>query len=172
MPGKTHRVYIGAGSNIGNRAAFLRSARNLINDTDTITVTRTSGIYETQPYGYSNQGLFLNCVFELETEISPRELLAVLLHIEKVLKRKRLIHWGPRTIDLDILFYDDLVLNTEILTIPHRELHKRLFVLTPLTDLVPDFVHPVLQESCSEIEEKVKKENTLAVEAYPSGIDI
>ncbi len=169
MENKKHTVYIGVGSNIGDRLASIRSARDELKYNKNIALLRVSDIYETQPYGYKDQGLFLNCVFELETDFLPAELLLTLLKIEKTLKRTRLIHWGPRTIDLDILFYDDLIMRTDSLIIPHKELHKRLFVLAPLNDLIPDFIHPVLKISCREMENECRNEDSLSVEFYLKG---
>jgi len=163
MMGNAHIVYLGVGSNIDDRLHYLRSAKNFINKNSFIQIRRISKIYETQPYGYTEQGLFLNCVFEIETSWSPEDLLTVLQNIEKKLNRKRLIHWGPRTIDLDILFYDNLVINLKHLTIPHKELHKRLFVLTPLNNLIPDMIHPVLHKKCCILEEELKTKDQLAV---------
>ena len=171
MSNKHHTVYVGVGSNIGDRIAAIRSAGALIENHSRITVLRSSDIYETQPYGYKDQDFFLNCVFELETDLPPDTLLSVLLGIEKMLKRERFIHWGPRTIDLDILFFDDLVLQTPALTIPHRELHKRLFVLTPLADLIPRYVHPLLGKSCLEMEKSISAGERLSVDFYTEGID-
>ncbi len=167
---KKHTVYIGVGSNIGDRLAFIRSAGDALKINKNITLLRTSNIYETQPYGYKDQELFLNGVFELETEISPDKLLSLLLDIEKSLNRTRPIHWGPRTIDLDILFYDDFIIQTDSLTIPHKELHKRLFVLVPLNDLAPEFVHPLLKKSCWELEENCRDQESLTVEFYIKGM--
>ncbi len=165
MIGTAHIVYLGVGSNIEDRLHYLRSAQNFLNRNSYIRIRRISKIYETQPYGYTEQGLFLNCVFEIETFYSPENLLIVLQNIENKLKRKRLIHWGPRTIDLDILFYDNLVINLKHLTIPHQELHKRLFVLTPLNDLIPDKIHPVLHKKCCVLEEELKKKDRMGVES-------
>ena len=165
-----HIVYIGVGSNVGDRAYMIQSARTALNETKGTRVLRSSKVYETLPYGYRNQERFLNCVFEAETERNPEELLKMLLAIEKLLKRTRVIHWGPRTIDLDILLYDDWIVNSNSLTIPHKELHKRLFVLTPLADLVPDLVHPIRKISIRAMEQQVKENTSQAGEVAPLGI--
>lgn len=170
MNNRKHRVYIGVGSNIGDRLASIRSAEDAIKRNRNIDLLRTSNIYETQPYGYKDQGPFLNGVFELETDILPDELLSILHGIEKTLKRTRIIHWGPRTIDLDILFYDNFIIHTDSLIIPHKELHKRLFVLTPLNDLVPELTHPVLKQSCRELENNCREQESLTVEFYIKGM--
>ncbi len=152
----THKAYIGAGSNMGDRLLNLRKSRDIMDADPGIEIIRVSGVYNTEPYGDIVQDDFLNCVFEINTMYKPFELLNVLLGIESKLKRVRTIRWGPRTIDLDILFYDTVVLNNDNLIIPHRELHKRLFVLTPLNDLIPEYVHPVINKTCRELEKKLK----------------
>ncbi|TFG60473.1 MAG: 2-amino-4-hydroxy-6-hydroxymethyldihydropteridine diphosphokinase, partial [Spirochaetales bacterium] len=111
------------------------------------------------PWGYADQGRFLNCVFEMSTPLAPESFLALLLSTEKKLKRKRTIPNGPRTIDLDILFYDDLVTASERIAIPHPRLHERMFVLRPFCDLAPDHVHPVFGLPCSRILEDRKKKH-------------
>lgn len=167
MVNKVHEVYIGVGSNIGDRYGYIKKAKRLLGTYKDVDVVRVSKLYETEPYGKVKQNDFLNCVFKLETIISPDKLMRLLLETEKKLDRRRTIHWGPRTIDLDILFYDDLVFNSETVIIPHKDLHRRLFVLTPMNDLAPDLIHPVLRKSCRELEFLLKKSESVPVEWIP-----
>lgn len=153
---KYHKAYLGIGSNLGDRMENLRSSLRLIDETNHSKVVRTSPVYETEPYGDVEQDNFLNAVVEIETQLSPGQLMDTLLSIEAELKRERIIHWGPRTIDLDILFYDDLVSSDPHITLPHPGVHERLFVLVPLCDIASDLRHPVLGESCSELVRKIE----------------
>ncbi|MBT3338946.1 MAG: 2-amino-4-hydroxy-6-hydroxymethyldihydropteridine diphosphokinase [Anaerolineae bacterium] len=138
------KIYIALGTNLGDRLANLRTAiTSLAPD---VRVLRESTIYKTPPWGYTDQPSFLNMVIEAETSLNPRALLAYLKKREDELGRVKNFRYGPRHIDLDILFYDDLVLNEEHLQIPHPRLHERAFVLVPLADLTSDLVHPLLQE--------------------------
>ena len=137
-----HLVYIALGTNLGERLANLHDAINAL--APDVRVLHESTIYETPPWGYTDQPAFLNMVVEAETSLSPRALLEYLKQREDELGRVKNFRYGPRHIDLDILFYDDLVLEDERLQIPHPRLHERAFVLVPLNDLAPDFVHPVL----------------------------
>lgn len=120
------KAFIGLGSNIGNREQFLEQAIRLLHKQPQIAVTRLSSIYETEPYGPVKQEPFLNMVAEIQTSLPPHDLLQVTQDIERRLKRERLIRWGPRTIDLDILTYADKMIETDSLVIPHPEITKRL----------------------------------------------
>jgi 2-amino-4-hydroxy-6-hydroxymethyldihydropteridine diphosphokinase len=141
-----HLVYIALGSNIGNRLANLRAALAAMTAAG-ITIGRESNVYETEPWGYADQPAFLNMVVEAETSLGPGALLDTLKETEKSLGREATFKNGPRLIDLDILFYDDLVLDSPPLVIPHPRLHERAFVLVPLADVAPDHLHPVLGET-------------------------
>lgn len=141
MPHTIHDVYVGFGANLGDRLATLRAARERLQSVMEVVVC--SRLYETPPWGVLDQPPFLNAVCHGRTRLDPVGLLAALKTIERELGRVASRRWGPRAIDLDILFFDDLVLQTETLTIPHRLLHERAFVLAPLTDLAPDLRHPV-----------------------------
>ncbi|MBI9098301.1 MAG: 2-amino-4-hydroxy-6-hydroxymethyldihydropteridine diphosphokinase, partial [Spirochaetaceae bacterium] len=153
-----HTVYLGIGSNMGNRSKNLESAIDLINQSELSRVSKRSAIYETEPFGYVDQDKFLNSVVEIKTLLTPKSLIRSLLEVEKKLKRNRVIHQGPRTIDLDILFYDNLITSFEEAVIPHPRLHERMFVLAPLCDIAPYHIHPILNERCYRIAETLKKE--------------
>ena len=155
-----HTVYLGVGSNLGDRMENINNARAMINETELSRVTRVSKIYETEPYGYLEQDMFLNCAFEIKTLLTPRTLVRLLLDIEHKLKRERKIHLGPRTIDLDVLFYDNIMTSFEEAVIPHPRLHERRFVLTPLCDIAPYLIHPILNERCYRIAEALDTEET------------
>ena len=136
------KIYIALGTNLGDRLANLRDAINAL--APDVRVLRESTIYETPPWGYTDQPAFLNMVVEAATNLNPRALLNYLKKREDELGRVKNFRYGPRHIDLDILFYDDLVFEDDRLQIPHPRLHERAFVLVPLNDLAPDLVHPVL----------------------------
>jgi 2-amino-4-hydroxy-6-hydroxymethyldihydropteridine diphosphokinase len=146
-------VYIALGSNLGDRAANLAKAREML--TDDIQVLKRSSIYQTAPWGYSEQDDFYNQVLECETSLRPLILLKILKKIEKKMGRKETFRNGPRVIDLDILFYDDLILKTRRLVIPHPGLHERTFVLVPMAEINPGFVHPELGKTIVELLAKV-----------------
>ncbi|MDD2371706.1 MAG: 2-amino-4-hydroxy-6-hydroxymethyldihydropteridine diphosphokinase [Firmicutes bacterium] len=130
--------YIGLGSNLGDREGYLNSAIHQLEFNKEIEVTKISKVYETDPFGYEDQGMFLNMVVEVKTSLSPRALLKYCNHIEGNLLRKRDVRWGPRTIDVDILTYDNYTSDEEILTLPHPGITQRAFVLLPLKDVVND----------------------------------
>lgn len=143
-------AFIGLGSNIGNKTQNLKSAIEKLKENQ-IEILNISSFYKTKPYGYTDQPEFLNAVVKIQTNLSPKELLKTLMKIERKLGRKRTIRWGPRTIDLDILFYDDLIINEKDLIIPHPDLHNREFVLKPLNEIEPEFIHPVLKKKIKQI---------------------
>ena len=130
-------AYLSIGSNMGDRKAYLEAAIEELKKVETIREIKVSEIIETEPYGYTDQDKFLNAAIGFETLLTPEALLSVCHEIEKKGNRERKIHWGPRTIDLDILLYGDCVMHTETLTIPHSEMHKRQFVLEPLSEIAP-----------------------------------
>ncbi len=136
-------AYIALGSNLGDRELNLLRAIAEIGKLKGTKIRNISGFYDTEPVGPAGQENFLNSVLQVETSLTPHELLAELQRIEtEVFKRKRTVQWGPRTMDLDILFYDNLVIAEENLAIPHPRLHERRFVLAPLAEIAPDLVHP------------------------------
>ena len=144
-----HVVYLALGTNLGNRLANLNTAVG--NLTPQMNVRKKSSVYETPPWGFADQPAFLNQVVMVETYEGPERLLKHLKRLETALGRVPNFQNGPRLIDIDILFYDDLVLDTASLVIPHPRLHERTFVLVPLADIAPDLVHPVLHKSVHEL---------------------
>jgi 3-oxoacyl-[acyl-carrier protein] reductase len=145
-------AYIALGSNLGDRDEFLRRALSALRRTEGVEVTRVSPCYETRPVGGSaGQGPYLNAVAEVQSELGPHNLLAVLLNIEQQLGRERREKDGPRTIDLDLLVYGDLVHQDGQLILPHPRLHERLFVLHPLAQLAPGLLHPVLKRRIADL---------------------
>ena len=149
-------VYIALGSNLGDRSANLEAAVEAL--PPSVRVLLRSPIYETPPWGYTDQPAFLNQVVQAETDLTPQDLLTYLKKLEEKLGRQPTFQYGPRKIDLDILLYDDLVLETPSLTIPHPHLAERAFVLLPLADLAPDLVHPVLGITVTEMLSKLNQE--------------
>ena len=148
-------AYIGVGSNLGQRQENISSAEELIRSIEGIEFLNSSSVIETIPLGGPPQGKFLNAVFEIKTVLSPEALLNTLQEIEQSLGRERGIKWGPRKIDLDILFYGNKIINKEDLQIPHPLLHKRRFVLEPLCQLNPSLEHPVLKKQINNILEEL-----------------
>ena len=136
------RAFVGLGANLGEREATIRAALELLGARGDLRVAAVSSLRETEPVGVVDQPAFLNGVAELETELAPRELLAALLETERALGRVRLERFGPRTIDLDLLLYDDLELAEASLTLPHPRLHERRFALEPLAELAPGLAVP------------------------------
>jgi 2-amino-4-hydroxy-6-hydroxymethyldihydropteridine diphosphokinase len=147
-------VYIGIGSNVGNRETNCRMAIERLNEKG-IEVKKTSSMYETEPWGFKDQPKFINMVIEAETRLEPERLLIVLKDIEKEMGRKETVKWGPRIIDLDILFYNDKIINQDELQIPHPYLHKRDFVLVPLSEIAPNKTHPILKKTIKELMEEL-----------------
>jgi 2-amino-4-hydroxy-6-hydroxymethyldihydropteridine diphosphokinase len=158
-----HTTYLALGTNLGNRTENLRAALDALSPS--IVIRRSSLIYETPPWGLTDQPAFLNMVVRGETDLEPAALLAHLKRLETDLGRIPAIRWGPRLIDMDILFYDNLILDMPGLTIPHPRLHERAFVLVPLADLAPDLVHPVLGKPVRDLLAAV---DTIGVKRYGS----
>jgi len=150
-----HKVYLGIGSNLGERQTNLMEAIRLLDEDEECMIERISSFIETKPVGGVEQDDFLNGALCIRTLRTPMELLELIEKIETALKRERLIHWGPRTIDLDILFYDDEMIQTERLTIPHPEMTNREFVLVPLSEIAPWVKHPALNETVLQLRGKL-----------------
>lgn len=141
------KAYLGIGSNMGDRKQYVEEAVSKIRKHPLIRNVRCSDLIVTKPYGGVEQEDFLNGALEIETLLTPYELLAFLQQLEQEAHRERKIHWGPRTLDLDILFYEDVILNDPKLLIPHRDMQNRRFVLEPLNELCPCLVNPMLQKT-------------------------
>lgn len=144
-------VYLGLGSNLGDKKKFIESAIAGISGLKDTDIIKCSSLYKTDPWGIKNQDFFLNSVVELETSLNPAELLSELKRIESELGRKKRNKWEEREIDIDILFYGDIVLKNESVNIPHSELQNRKFVLIPFCELNPGFIHPVLKKSVIDL---------------------
>jgi 2-amino-4-hydroxy-6-hydroxymethyldihydropteridine diphosphokinase len=144
-----HTVYLALGSNLGNRLANLKNA--ISNLPPQMEVKKKSLVYETPPWGYADQPAFLNQVVMAKTYVEPDALIGHLKRLETVLGREPGFQNGPRLIDLDILFYDDQIIETESVIIPHPRLHQRAFVLVPLNDIAPDLVHPALGKTIGDL---------------------
>jgi len=155
----SHIIFIALGTNLGDRPANLQAALGAFSPQ--IRVLARSAVYETEPWGFADQPAFLNMVLRAETELTPADLLARLKELEAGLGRTPSFRNGPRLIDLDILFYDALILDTPSLLIPHPRLHERSFVLVPLADLAPDLIHPVLGLSVAQLLERVDRRGVI-----------
>ena len=151
-----HKVYLSIGSNMGDREAFLNGAIEALMDHGMIRNVKGSTFLETKPYGGVEQDDFLNAALALETLLSPKELLELLHDIERDAGRTREVHWGPRTLDMDILFYDKLVYEDEELILPHVDLQNREFVLKPMCELAPFLRHPILGKTMQELLDELK----------------
>lgn len=148
MPEKT--VYLGLGSNVGDREQMLQAAIDRLKSPE-LRIVRVSSVYETEPQGRRNQRWFLNLVVEAETDLFPRQLLGRIAKIEQELGRRRMLANGPRTIDIDILFYGNFVVDTPELSIPHPRFAERRFVLAPMVDLAPELRDPVSRRTMREL---------------------
>ena len=137
-----NKVYLSLGSNIGDRLEYIHEAVQMLHNQEEIKVVNISSVYETDPVGYEEQALFLNIVIQVETSLNPLSLLEQCQKIESELGRKRIIRWGPRTIDLDILLYNQENIVSEKLIIPHPRIEERAFVLVPLIEIAPDIRLP------------------------------
>lgn len=155
---KWHTAYLGIGSNMGDRKFYLDEAIKTLEAEKDIRVKKVSDWIITKPYGYTEQDDFLNGCMEIETLKTPYELLDFIHLVEQRAGRERIIRWGPRTLDLDILFYDKLVLEEDDLIIPHKEIEKREFVLKPLVQIAPNYRHPISRLSIENLYELLDKE--------------
>lgn len=152
-----HRAFVGLGSNMGDRERYIQGAIEALRAHPGMRVKKVSELIETKAYGVTEQADFLNGALELETLLEPEELLEALHEIENAADRRRVMRWGPRTLDLDILFYDRLVYESDTLAIPHADMEKRDFVLRPLNELAPYFRHPISGKTISRMLEELKE---------------
>lgn len=159
MNKKEHKTaYIALGGNMGKTEEYIEKALKEMNSIG-IEVEKVSNLIKTSPYGVTDQADFINGACKIKTEMEPEELLKNLLAIEAKLDRKRIIHWGPRTIDLDIIYYEDRIIDEENLKVPHPDMQNRDFVLRPLMELCPQKIHPVFKKTTEEMLELLKKAN-------------
>jgi 2-amino-4-hydroxy-6-hydroxymethyldihydropteridine diphosphokinase len=159
-------VFIGSGSNLGDRLAALCKAEELL--PPDVRVLKSSKVYETPPWGFETQPAFLNQVLLTKTDLDPLELLNYLKGIEQKMGRKATFRYGPRSIDLDILFYDGLIISSENLQLPHPMIVERSFVLVPMREIAPEFIHPVLGNSISELASQV---DSSGIKVYEESAD-
>jgi dihydroneopterin aldolase/2-amino-4-hydroxy-6-hydroxymethyldihydropteridine diphosphokinase len=152
-----HKAYVALGSNLGDRRGLIQRALEGLSALEEVRLGRCSTLIETAPYGGVEQGNFLNGAVELDTLFTPQELLEALHTLEQQANRVRQVHWGPRTLDLDILLYDDLVLHSEQLTIPHADMTNRAFVLEPMAEIAPYAVHPGLGKTMEQLLAELKE---------------
>ena len=150
-------VYLSLGSNLGDRLGYLQQATSLLNAVPEINVVSTSSFYETEPWQMESENWVVNAVIQAVTSLSPEKLLDECQRIETLLGRKRepQTKYSDRTIDIDIIFYDNMVLNTERLTIPHKLFHKRAFMMVPMLEIAQDFVHPLFKKTIMELYEEL-----------------
>ncbi len=146
-----HIAYIGIGSNLGNKSYHCENAISEILKVDRHRLLARSSFFKTEPVGYASQDWFVNGVIKIETDLEPSDLLRTLKAIEGQLGRTETFRWGPRTIDLDILLFDDLQIETEELEVPHPHIQDRKFVLVPLTEIDQNLIHPVLKKTIREL---------------------
>ena len=153
----THRALIGIGSNIGLAAENCEKAIALINKSESVNVTAQSSLYESEPVGKVDQAWFVNAAIEVHTTLAPEELLQLLLNIEQDFGRTRKEKWGPRIIDLDILDYEGIIMDSKVLTLPHPEMAQRRFVLEPLSEIAGETVHPLEKKTILDLLKKLPK---------------
>lgn len=154
-----HEAYIGFGSNVGDKEEYIRKGLETLENESDIFILRTSAMIETEFYGRDGMEPVLNGVVKIKTLLTPYELLDVCNRIEAEAKRDRTEHWGPRTLDMDILFYDKVILEDEELTIPHIDMKTRDFVLRPMAEIAPGLVHPVYQKTITDLLNELKEGN-------------
>ncbi len=153
----SHKAYIAFGSNIGHRFENCTDGIKRLAQSGKAVILKQSGFYETEPVDYTDQDWFVNGVVKIGTSLDPSDLLKMLKSIEKEIGRTQtVVRYGPRILDMDIILYDDLVLNSPQLTIPHPRMHKRRFVLCPICDIDPDVIHPVLHYNMQILLDKLE----------------
>lgn len=166
-------VYLSLGSNMGDRIGYVQQAASLIGTTENIHIIRTSAFYETEPWGMNSDKWFVNAVVEIKTTLSPKDLLAECQRIERQLGRKESDKgsgYTDRTIDIDILFYNRDIISEKDLVIPHKFVHLRAFTLVPLLELIPNFEHPILHKTITELHNDL--ENPEMVFLYGTRVEI
>ena len=166
-------VYLSLGSNKGDRIGYVQQATSLLGACENISIIRTSAFYETEPWNMSSDTWFVNAVVEIKTKLSSKELLAECKRIESQLGRKASSvsgNYEDRTIDIDILFYGNEIIQDDEITIPHKYVHLRAFTLVPLLELIPDFIHPVLHKSITDLHSDL--ENPEMVFLYGTRVEI
>ena len=161
-----HTALLGLGSNLGDREQYLKTAVDQLSKDDYIKVKKVSSYIETEPYGPVDQPDFLNAAVLVETLYTAEELLMVTSDIEQDAKRERIIHWGPRTLDIDILLFDAEIISTERLTVPHKEMHLRDFVLRPADEIAPYLMHPVFNKTIHQLLEELRNKEEHAAKPY------
>ena len=144
-------AFICIGSNLGDREQYCREALGACDAGVHTKVAAVSSLYESDPWGYREQGAFINCVARVETCLNVRDFMASLQHVEQSLGKRVEVRWGPRAIDIDLLFFNDEIIDEPDLKVPHPHLHQRRFVLVPLAEIAPLRVHPVLQQTAGEL---------------------
>ncbi|MCA0972691.1 2-amino-4-hydroxy-6-hydroxymethyldihydropteridine diphosphokinase [Halobacillus litoralis] len=161
-----NQAYIALGSNLSEREEYLSQAIQILDRHESIRLIGRSTVYETEPVGYTDQNDFLNMVLKVSTSLSPVALLDVCQSIEEELGRKRVVKWGPRTIDLDILLYNQENMEAEHLTIPHPHMQERAFVMVPLANLSPDVEIPTLGKTAGEVASELPKEDVESLKVW------
>lgn len=159
-------AFVALGSNLSKREEYLSEAIDMLNEHEAIRVSKRSSVYETEPVGYVDQNDFLNMVIQVETNMSAYQLLGQCQQIEQELGRKRVVKWGPRTIDLDILLFNDEHMTAERLTIPHPHMHERAFVMVPLVDVNPTVEIPTLHQTAQEVLDGLPKEEVRSMNEW------
>jgi 2-amino-4-hydroxy-6-hydroxymethyldihydropteridine diphosphokinase len=154
-------AYLSLGSNIGDRSKNLKEAIARIEQNPECMIAAVSSFYETKPYGYAEQDNFINAVIKIETDLQLVELFNFIKNIEKEMGRLQRVKWGPRELDIDILFFNDEIRKSDELTVPHKGIIERDFVLIPLKEIAPDLIHPELVQKISDICKTIKENNII-----------
>ncbi len=159
-------AFLGLGSNLGDKLKNIKTSLELISSHEEITILSVSSIYKTPPVGFEEQDFFLNAVIKISTNLSPFELLKFIQLIEKKLGRKRIFKWGPRTIDIDILVYNDWIINRNNLQVPHPLMHERGFVLIPFNEIESSLIHPTLNMSIATLLSNLNLNDVRGIEMF------
>jgi 2-amino-4-hydroxy-6-hydroxymethyldihydropteridine diphosphokinase len=158
-----HSAYIGLGSNVGDKIKNLQRAVDLLNKTEGCRVNKISSIFESKPYGIIEQDNFYNAAAEIKCSLSVKDLFYSLKKIEEDIGRKKRERWGPREIDLDLIFFDDIVYSDDQINVPHKGTAERDFVLMPLNEIAPDYIHPELKRKISDICRDISANNIIGI---------